>query len=797
MIRANDPAALSARLAEALARHQSGDVAAASAIYAEILAAVPDHPDTLNLSGVAALQLGRTDEAIARLSAAVAKAPGIASFRSNLGNAWRRTGDTRRALEAYDAALQIDPELGEARFGRALSNQSAGNPEAAVADWRELLARNPTNADARNNLGAALLAVGRPAEALAEFDALVGAGRDSADLQRNRALALAALGRDGDVAAAYERALAMRADDVEILRAYAGWLVGRRKFDEAIAIYVRIDALRPGEGRVLNDLGVAWLERGNVDVALDTLKTAAAREPRSAVVRTNLGNALRASGDVAAAIAAYREALALDATIPETYDNLGTAMRDAGRLDEAVASYEAALRLRPDFAAAIGNLANLQLERGDARAAAALYRRAIDADPRAVDPHRNYLLALLYDPEIGPERRMAEHLAFAKRHATATPLAPAVRAPVEGRRIRVGYVSSDFRDHPVARTVGPIVAGHNRACFEVFVYSDVLRPDATTQSMRAAVEHWHDNAGVDDADLARRIRADAIDVLVCVAGRFDRNRPLVAAYRPAPVQLALGEVATTGIGAYDGIFADPFLVPRRGQEAFVERPVRLPHYFVHVPLPGAPEPGPPPSAAGTPPVFGCFNNPVKVGDGVLDLWVRLLKRVEGARLLLKYKNVYAVPSIAARVRAAFVRGGVDPARCELAASLDALDGHLARYDRVDVALDPFPFSGSTATFEALWMGLPVVTLAGAFMAGRWTAAMLATLGHEDWIAKDGEAYVGIAARLAADVELRARLRRTQRARIADSSLCDMQGRTRQIERVYRALVRKVSGGAGR
>lgn len=792
MIRPENSQDIAARLSEAIARHEAGDIAAARAIYSEILSAIPNHPDALNLAGVAALQVGQFDEALSRLSAAVALAPNVASFQSNFGNALRQSGDLARAIAAYDIAIRLDPELHVARFGRALANQAAGAFEAAIADWRWLLANEPGNVAARNNLGAALLAANRPGEALAEFDGIVGAGHDSADLQRNRTIALASLGRHSETQAAFERALELRPDDIDILLAYAAWLVGMRRFDEAIALYVRAEARHPGQARTLNDLGVAWLERGNIEMALQNLRAAATREPNSPTIRTNLGNALRAAGDANAAIVEYRSALALDATIAETFDNLGTALRDAGRLDEAVAAYEAALNLRPNFAGAMGNLANLQLERGNAKTAASLYLRAIAIAPASVEANLNYLLAILYDPTTSQQARFAAHVDFARRHSPAICLPPPKPIALRGRRIRVGYISADLRDHPVMRTVAPIIVGHDRRHFEVFVYSDVIRPDANTARMRARVEHWHDNSGASDASLARRIRDDAIDILVCVAGRFERNRPLVAAWRPAPIQFALGEVATTGIDAYDGLFADTVLVPRNGEEAFVERPIRLPRYFAHVPLP-APEPGPPPSSNGQTPVFGCFNNPVKIGDNVLDLWVRLLARVPGSRLLLKYKNIYAVPSIAARIRAAFLRGKIDPARVTLCASLEALDGHLARYDGVDVALDPFPFSGSTATFEALWMGLPVVALEGNCMAGRWTVAMLAALGRRDWIAGDANAYIEIAARLASDVELRARLRREQRAAIGNSSLCDFTGRTRQIERVYMAYARKVIG----
>jgi len=784
-----------ALLAAGMELHRAGDLARAAEIYGRVLAAVPDHPDALHLLGVVALQQDRLEDAIRSISAAIAANPATAAYHANLGNAWRKGGVLDRAVACFDRALALDPAFLAARFSRGLARQAAGATAEAIEDYRAVLAAAPDHAEARNNLGAALLAAGKPAEALGAFDALVARHPAVGSLHRNRAQALGALGRTAEAGAALERALELGPDDVETLRALATHRHAARRLDEAIALYGRIEALAPGDATILNDYAVALLERGRADLAAEKLQTVLRLTPRSAAAHTNFANAMRALGRLDRAVELYREALALDPTIAETYDNLATALRDRGQLDEAVASYEAALRIKPDFVLALGNLANLQLERGEAATALALYRRALEIDPGSYETHRNLLLALLYDPSVMPEALYAEHLAFARRHSPANPLPPAVPAPLEGRRLRVGYISSDLRDHPITRSLAPIVAHHDRDAFETFVYSDVALPDATTVNFRVLVEHWRDVVGETDRQVAERMRADGIDVLVCVAGRFDRNRPLVAAWRPAPVQLAFGEAATTGMDCYDGIFADRVLVPRLGTERFAERPLRMPSYFIHVPLGQAREPGPPPSASGAGPVFGSFSNPVKVNDAVLDLWVRVLRETPGSRLLLKYKGLYAVPSIAARVRAAFVRGGVDPARADLRAGVEGLNVHLDLYDRMDVALDPFPFSGWTSSFEALWMGMPVVTKPGATMASRLTAAMLTTIGKRDWIARDDDGFVAIAKRLAADTGALVEMRANQRARIAASPLCDGRTRARQMERFYRAIWKiKTSGG---
>ncbi len=779
--------------------HRAGDLAKAGAVYREVLAEDPRQADALHLLGVVAFQQGRLREAIARIEAAIAINPAPAAYHSNLGNALRRSGNHAAAIACYDAALARDPNLVDARMSRAMSHHATSAFAAAITDYEAALAAFPDNADVCNNLAAALLAAGRPSEALARLDGLLARHPDFVLAHRNRAQALAALGREAESDAAFERAAELAPDDAGTLCALAGRRHAGRRFDEAIALYLRAEALEPQNPEILNNLGVAYLDAGRPDLATEKLFALVQIAPQSASAHTNFANALREMSQFDAAIEIYRKALSLDPTMPETFDNMGTALRDCGRLDEAAASYEAALMLKPDDPNVLGNLANLHLERGESARAQALYRKVLAIDPKAADAHRNLLLAIVYDPAIGPEARFAEHLDYSRRHRppeSAILPAPAF-VPVEGRRLRVGYLSSDLRDHPVARNLGTILANHDRSRFEVFCYADLALPDEYSLKLRGAVDGWRQINGMSDERVAQAVRADAIDILVCVAGRFDRNRPLVAAYRPAPVQVSLYDIATSGIAEMDFLLADRALVPRRGSERFVERVFGLPHLYAHVPLAEARAPGPPPSAAAAGPVFGCFNNPAKIGDTVLDLWTRVLRETPGSKLMLKYKKLYEVPSIAGRVRAAFERAKVDPARLELRGAVDSLAEHLSHYDAIDVALDPFPFSGSTATFEALWMGLPVLTLAGDTMSRRWTAAMLAVIGCTDWVAADADEYVAKAQALAADVTGRAELRRSLRARVAASALCGGPAYVRRVERAYLAMWKFRSSAARR
>jgi predicted O-linked N-acetylglucosamine transferase (SPINDLY family) len=305
--------------------------------------------------------------------------------------------------------------------------------------------------------------------------------------------------------------------------------------------------------------------------------------------------------------------------------------------------------------------------------------------------------------------------------------------------------------------------------------------------MRELAEGWRSTVGLDDRVVAEMIRDDGVDVLLSLAGRFDLNRPLVAAHRPAPVQISLFDAATSGMEAVDYLISDRTMTPRGTPERFTERVLCLPHYYL-ADMPDDLPPARPNMRPGV--VFGSLNNPSKICDPVLDLWARLLARVPESRLILRYLNWFETPSIRERVKAALVRHGVDPARVVYPPQAATFVEHMALYDEIDVALDSFPFSGSTTTFDALAMGVPVVTLPGWSLISRWTAAMLRGVGLDEFAAATPEEYIEIAARIAGDAARRAELRTTLRARLSASTLCNGPRKTRQLERFYRAAWKK-------
>ncbi|MFN8011223.1 MAG: tetratricopeptide repeat protein [Holophagaceae bacterium] len=472
----------------------------------------------------------------------------------------------------------------------------------------------------------------------------------------------------------------------------------------------------------------------------------------------------------------------------------GLALRDLARLREAEQAFLEAARLEPLRPEPLVALGNLRREQGRVRDALLQYRRALALDPRSTAALQNLALVLHCDEDAEGEdlRRAAEAWARVAAAAPGPRPRPRPRDPDPDRRLRVGFLSPDFRRHSCAFFLEPLFRHLDRARVEVLAYADVQARDDRT----AAFEGWSDRfalvAGEDDDALEARIRAEAPDVLVDLAGHTGNNRLALFARRLAPVQATwLGCPGTTGLTAMDARLTDAIADPPGSSEAHHTEPLaRLdPVFLCYQPPADAPEPAPAPSAGGAPFTFGSFNTLAKAGDRTVALWSTILRAAPGSRLLLKDK---ALPDPAHRawVQSRFAAHGVDPARV-LGVGWRAGDAeHLATYRHVDVALDPFPYNGTTTTCEALWMGVPVVTLEGRRHSGRVGASLLRAAGLGGLVAGGEEDYAALAVDLARDPARLAGLRVGLRERVAASPLCDGPGFARRFEAALRQLWRR-------
>lgn len=495
-----------------------------------------------------------------------------------------------------------------------------------------------------------------------------------------------------------------------------------------------------------------------------------------------------------ASLATCREIIASHVDDVDALLSIGAFLLSFGFLTEARHCFLLARQLAPNDMRPLVNLANVAQQAGAHGESRQLYAALLAHFPDHPVLRRNALLCLEYDPEVTDNERFVQAKAWG---AWAIAKAGGMRArpamqPIEGRALRVGYVSADLCQHTVGLFVKDIVAAHDPALVVAFAYSAGQVNDWVSAELRQTCV-LREVAALDDAALAEQIRGDAIDVLVDLSGHTAGSRLTVFAHRPAPLQVSwLGYFATTGLPLVDAVLLDEWHAPPGIESQFVESIVRLPRgRFCYTPVPFAPtEVAPPPCVTRGHVTFGSFNNTAKLNADVLALWARILVVVPHSRLVLKWRT-FQDAELCASVRQFFSKAGVEPGRVELRGASFHAD-LLKEYADIDIALDPFPFTGGLTSCEALWMGVPVVTWPQSRVVSRQTYAFLCALGLSELAARDEDSYVGIAKTLAADVPRLRTLRAGMRERMRASSLCDAKAFTRDLEDVIWDLARVIA-----
>jgi len=544
--------------------------------------------------------------------------------------------------------------------------------------------------------------------------------------------------------------------------------------------------LRPVFPAALVNYGNVLRTLGRIDEALASYQRAIASAPMLADAHNNLGTALKDLGRWAEAAAAYREALTLAPRSAIAHYNLANVLKEGGDAQQAEGLLLRALELDPALPEAHLNLGNLRKDQGRLTDAMASFSRAVAARPSYVAAHANLLFTLAYVDELPQSKIYDLHRAWGERHASGLLTGGHPNAREPGRRLKVGYVSPDFRAHACAFFVEPLLRHHDRTAVEVYAYAEVAQADAVTNRLRGVTDVWRSTVGLTDEQVAALIRADGIDVLVDLAGHTANGRLLALARKPAPVQVEyLGYPATTGIAAMDWRLTDAVAEPVGQSEAFyTERLYRLPHsLWCYQPFPDMGEVSALPALTNGGVTFGSFNNYAKVGPRVVALWALVLQAVAGSRLVM-----ITVPAGEAQERlwATFEALGVSRERVVLHDRLDRR-AYVSLFGDVDVALDPFPCNGGTTTCDALWMGLPVVTVKGETFLSRASLSVLSACGLADYAAADMAAYVDICRQLATDLPALAALRSGLRGQLQASPLLDAPAFARDIEAAYRAM----------
>jgi len=513
-------------------------------------------------------------------------------------------------------------------------------------------------------------------------------------------------------------------------------------------------------------------------------------DPNQADAIHLLGVIAYQAGNLDEAVASYRRALELKPDHAKAHNNLGVAFTRQGKLDEAVACYRRALELKPDNAEAYSNMGAAFTEQGSLDEAVACCHRALELKPDYAEVHSNRLYMLNFSADHDARSLHEEHRRW--NEIFAEPLAKSIRRhgndATPNRRLRVGYVSPNFCNHVVALFLLPLLESHDHGRIEVFCYASIHAPDEITERCRARADVWRDVRGLPDEQVAEIIRQDQVDILVDLTMHMADNRLLVFARKPAPVQVTyLAYCGTTGLSAIDYRLTDPYLdPPGEDESSYCEQSVRLPEtYWCYRPAGETPPVNALPALEAGHVTFGSLNNFCKVSPPALAAWSRLLQAVPGSTLLLHAQ----AGSHRDRVRALLAEQGLSAQRLAFVDSLPAAE-YYSLYGRIDVALDPFPYGGGTTTCDALWMGVPVVSLAGQTAVGRGGLSILSNLGLPELVAHDAEQYLRIAEELAGDLARLAGLRATLRQRMQNSPLTDAPRFAGNVEAAYRQMWRR-------
>ena len=639
--------------------------------------------------------------------------------------------------------------------------------------------------------------LGRVYGKLGEIDAAgeccrraIGLDPDYCEAHVNLGKVLLLQGKYKEAIANYQTVLKIDSKNAEAYTDLGNVWFRQGKFEDAVKCYETVVRLKPQSADALYNLGNIKRVQNKYSEATSCYEKAISINPDMAAAYNNLGAALYKQGEVARAISNYQSALELDPDYAEAYNNLGIILREQGYMVDAERMFNKAMQLNPELIEPYLCLGAMRNRQGDAESAMELFQKALAIAPSRADIQSSILMTMYYLPGYSSDTLFAAARQWAVRHKPEGWRPPRFLNNTDPlRRLRIGYVSGDFNAHPVAYFIEPVLRHHDRSEHEVFCYYNNTISDEYTRRLQACSDHWVDIAGQSNEAVLQRIQRDGIDVLVDLSGHTANNCLPVFIHKAAPVQATwMGYFATTGVETMDYVISDQYVIPRGDERFYVERVVRLPHSYLCFSPPRHPvDVSPLPALTAGTITFGCFNNPAKLSRATFDCWLRLLHAVPQSRLFIKYRGADSDTN-QKRYKALFENAGIGTERLRLS-GYSPREGMLAAYHEVDIALDPFPYNGGTTTAEALWMGVPVITLRGDRFAGRVGESMLTAMGLGEFIVNMEDDYVARVAALTADLDTLADLRATLRERMLDSPLCDGAAFTGSLEEAYRRMWR--------
>jgi predicted O-linked N-acetylglucosamine transferase (SPINDLY family) len=762
MVLQADPGNHAAHYLVGVASFRAGAIEQAEAAFRQAVALNDQNVEYKNDHAGILHLLGRSAEGEAVARRAVRQAPQNVRALTNLGACLQSQASLEEAIDVLRRAVALQADHFEARVNLAISLQRAGRLEEAVEQHRNVLARWPQYGPACLNLSAALQELGRFDESVDACRQLIALEPQNINAYNNLGTALEKLRKFQEAETVYRQALRISPESPSIHYNLGNILRSLGRVEEAVEVYRRAIELKPDYYEAWNNLGNVLQVVGRLDEAEAACRRCVELRPNVTNAAQNLVNVIQLRGRLSEAEHEYRRMLAEEERAP-IHSNLGATLQAEGRIEEGLTHFQRAIEMAP----------------GDESFAS------------------NRLLCLQYRPGVTAAELAAAHAEWQQRHGVARRVhwRAHENSRDPSRPLRVGLLSADLWEHTVGLLVVPLLEHLDPRQIQLCIYYDNARHDHNLERIRRVATVWRDVCGMAEELLDRQIRDDQIDILFDLAGHTALNRLPLFARKPAPIQISwAGYVGTTGLEAMDYLLADRYEVPEGEESHYREAILRMPDgYICYGPPAQAPEVGPLPALGRGQVTFGSFNNPAKLNPEVLALWARVLRRVPDSRLMLKYRGLDN-PPVQARFRELFARHEIGAERVELVAPSQHA-GLLQTYGtEVDIGLDPFPYSGGITTCEALWMGVPVITCPGATFASRHSLTHLTNAGLGQFVARDFDHYVELAAEWARNLDQLAALRAGMRAQLLASPLCDAPRFARNFERLMReAWCRWVAG----
>ena len=764
-------------------------------------------------------------EALNALQKATELLPNDAEAHNNLGLVFKRLGQFDNAVASYRRAVEINPSFSEAHSNLGGTLIELGKLDEAVASYRHTLKIMPNHAEAHCNLGAVLLDLGQIDEAAACFYRALEIKSDYADAHYNLGAALRQLGQLSDAALSYQRALALKPDYLDAHYNLGYVLIELGRLEDAVTSYQNALLLKPDYadahynlGAALRKLGrlneavacyrrtleiqsdyveahynlsVVLRELGQLDEAIICCRRTLEIKPDFIEAYGNLGVILIEQGRTDEAVTNYRQVLKIKPDFAKAHCNLGVALRDQGLLDEAILSYQRSLAIEPNFAETLCNLGVAQRDLGQFDEAITSYKRALEIKHDHVGAHNNLLFILNFVANRSPLYCIEQARQFGRIMAEQVESRfSSWQCETQPKRLKVGLVSGDLLSHPVGYFLEGILAHIDPARIELIAYSTRYKEDDLTARIQPYFSAWNSLIGLSDHAAAQKIHADGVHILIDISGHTNLNRLPLFAWKPAPVQATwLGYFATTGIAEIDYLLANEVGVPKDQQANFTESIWYLPDTRLCFTPPKFEVPVTPlPALSSNNVTFGCFQNLAKVGDDVLAVWGKIFASLPNARLRMQ-SNQFNERSRKEEMLQRLQHVGIAFTQVDMQGSTSYSD-YLAAHANVDFILDTFPYPGGTTTCEALWMGVPTLTLAGDRLLARQGASLLTAAGLTEWVASSQEDYINKALAFANDLPKLEVLRAGLRQQVLNSPVFDVLRFARNFEEALWGMWRK-------